>query len=35
VKNEQLKVIVKPPVGPVLLIVRYAPPEVRQVNDLG
>ncbi len=34
-KNEQLKIIVKPPVGSVLTLVRYAPPEVRQVNDLG
>ena len=34
-KNEQIKIIVKPPVGAVLTIVRYAPPEVRQVNDLG
>jgi flagellin FlaB len=34
-KNEQLKVIVKPPQGSVLDIVRYAPPEVKTVNDLG
>jgi archaellin len=33
-KNEQLKVIVKPPQGSVLTIVRYAPAEVRSVNDL-
>ncbi len=33
-KNEQLKIIVKPPYGSVLDIVRYAPPEVRTVNDL-
>ena len=35
VKNKQLKVIVKPPIGSVLTIVRYAPPEVKTVNDLG
>jgi flagellin FlaB len=34
-KNEQFKIIVKPPVGSVLDIVRYAPPEVKTVNDLG
>lgn len=33
-KNEQMKIIVKPPYGSVLDIVRYAPPEVRTVNDL-
>jgi flagellin FlaB len=35
VKNEQFKIIVKPPTGSVLDIVRYAPPEVKTVNDLG
>jgi len=34
-KNEQFKIIVKPPTGSVLDIVRYAPPEVKTVNDLG
>jgi len=34
-KNEQFKIIVKPPTGSVLDIVRYAPAEVRTVNDLG
>jgi flagellin FlaB len=34
-KNEQLKIIVKPPIGSVLTLVRYAPPEVKTVNDLG
>lgn len=34
-KNELLKMIVKPPTGSVLAIVRYAPPEVKTVNDLG
>jgi flagellin FlaB len=34
-KNEQMKIIVKPPTGSVLDIVRYAPPEVKSVNDLG
>jgi flagellin FlaB len=34
-KNEQMKIIVKPPTGSVLDIVRYAPPEIRTVNDLG
>ncbi len=34
-KNEQFKLIVKPPTGSVLDIVRYAPAEVRTVNDLG
>lgn len=34
-RNEQLKIIVKPPVGSVLVIVRYAPAEVKTVNDLG
>ena len=33
-KNEQMKIIVKPPTGSVLDIVRYAPPEIRTVNDL-
>jgi flagellin FlaB len=35
VKNEQFKIIVKPPTGSVLDIVRYAPPEIKTVNDLG
>jgi flagellin FlaB len=34
-KNEQFKMIIKPPTGSVLDIVRYAPPEIRTVNDLG
>lgn len=34
-KNEQFAVIVKPLRGPVLKIVRYAPPEVKASNDLG
>jgi flagellin FlaB len=34
-KNDQFKIIVKPPTGSVLDIVRYAPPEIRTVNDLG
>jgi flagellin FlaB len=33
--NEQFKIIVKPPLGSVLDIVRYAPAEVKAVNDLG
>ncbi len=33
-RNEQFKIIVKPPVGSVLSIVRYAPSEVKTVNDL-
>jgi flagellin FlaB len=35
IKNEQFKIIVKPPTGSVLDIVRYAPPEIKTVNDLG
>jgi flagellin FlaB len=35
VKNEQFKLIVKPPTGSVLDIVRWAPPEIKSVNDLG
>lgn len=34
-KNEQFAVVVKPPWGSVLKIVRYAPPEVNACNDLG
>jgi len=34
-KNEQFAVIVKPPLGPFLKIVRYAPAEVMAWNDLG
>ena len=34
-KNEEFKVIIKPPVGSVLEIDRVAPPAVAQVNDLG
>jgi flagellin FlaB len=34
-KNEQFKLIVKPPTGSVLDIVRYAPAEIKSVNDLG
>jgi archaellin len=34
-KNEQFAVIVKPPLGPFLEIVRYAPAEVKAWNDLG
>ena len=34
-KNEQFAVVVKPPWGSVLKIVRYAPPEVKAINDLG
>jgi flagellin FlaB len=33
-KNEEKKIIVKPPKGAILDIVRYAPPEVKTVNDL-
>lgn len=35
VKNEEFKVLVKPPVGSVLEIDRFAPASVAQVNDLG
>jgi len=34
-KNEEFKVIVKPPVGSVLEIDRFAPAAVATVNDLG
>jgi len=34
-KNEEFKVIIKPPVGSVLEIDRYAPAAVDTVNDLG
>ena len=34
-KNEEFKVLVKPPVGSVLEIDRIAPASVAQVNDLG
>jgi archaellin len=34
-KNEQFAIIVKPPLGPFLEIVRYAPAEVKTWNDLG
>ena len=34
-KNEQFAFVVKPPRGPFLQIVRYAPPEVMACNDLG
>jgi archaellin len=34
-KNEQFAVILKPPLGPFLEIVRYAPAEVKAWNDLG
>jgi archaellin len=34
-KNEQFAIIVKPPFGPFLEIVRYAPAEVKTWNDLG
>jgi archaellin len=34
-KDEQFAIIVKPPLGPFLEIVRFAPPEVKIWNDLG
>jgi len=34
-RNEQFAVIVKPPLGPFVKIVRYAPAEVSAWNDLG
>jgi archaellin len=34
-KDEQFTFVVKPPQGPFLKIVRYAPPEVKVCNDLG
>jgi flagellin FlaB len=34
-RNESFKILFRPPVGGGLEVVRYAPPEVRTVNDLG
>ena len=34
-KNEEFKMVIKPPVGSVLEIDRVAPPAVNTVNDLG
>jgi archaellin len=34
-KNEEFKIVVKPPVGSVLEIDRIAPAAVNTVNDLG
>jgi archaellin len=34
-KNEQFAVIVKPPLGPFLEMIRYAPAQVKAWNDLG
>jgi archaellin len=34
-KNEEFKVVIKPPVGSVLEIDRIAPAAVQTVNDLG
>lgn len=34
-RNEQFRIIIKPPLGGALEIVRYAPGEVKTVNDLG